>query len=61
MKRTFNYSEVKENNSYVRRDLVSEQNIEDTKKNKIIINDKKPKNRDQKSEDNYNYSDYFLG
>lgn len=54
MKRTFNYSEVKENNSYVRRDLVSEQNIEDTKKNKIIINDKKPKNRDQKSEDNYN-------
>lgn len=61
MKRTFNYSEVKENNSYVRRDLVSEQNIEDTKKNKIIINDKKPKNRDQKSEDNYNHSDYFLG
>lgn len=61
MKKTFNYSEVKENNSYVRRDLVSEQNIKDTKKNKIIINDKKPKNRDQKSEDNYHCSDYFLG
>lgn len=61
MKRTFNYSEVKKNNSYVRRDLVSEQNIEDTKNNKIIINDKKPKNRDQKSEDNHHFSDYFLG
>ena len=59
-KTTFNYSDVKKNNSYVRRDLVSEQNVENTK-NKIII-DNKPEDRKQKSEENNNYhSDYFLG
>lgn len=64
MKRTFNCSDVKKNNSYVRRDLVSDQNVENVMedtKNKVIINDEAPKTRDQKSENDYHFSDYFLG
>ena len=60
-KSEFNYSSVRENNSYVRRDLVSEQNVKDAnkkgdKKESITIEEK----RRQELEDNNYSSDYFL-